>query len=175
MKSKIGGGTITYLKGFLETYKSNKYVNFKQLCSKLADIVGLDAFEYNTCCWIAHQLGLPGFRLYEKMIAWKEKDYSETRGRSGVSTATSNAIYKEWIDTSIVTVDRRNGRDMVTISQAKYVDKYRRYNIHMYEKIIPFINQRNIPMYKSLRLVTTQTYGMMQKRLETFYKFYKTN
>ena len=75
----------------------------------------------------------------------------------------------------IVTVDRRNGRDMVTISQAKCVDKYRRYNIHMYEKIIPFINQRNIPMYKSLRLVTTQTYGMMQKRLEMFYKFYKTN
>ena len=93
MKSKIGGGTITYLKGFLETSKSNKYVNFKQLCSKLADIVGPDAFEYNTCCWIAHQLGLPGFRLYEKMIAWMEKDYSETRGRSGVSTATSNAIY----------------------------------------------------------------------------------
>ena len=93
-------------------------------------------------------------------------DFNESRGGHKRSSSVTNFIHNEWIETSIPSVDRRNEREWVIISQAKYANHYHPLGIDLHQDVIAATTKRNIPVYKSMRMITTLTYSGMKARIQ---------
>ena len=74
-------------------------------------------------------------------------------------------IYDCWIENSIVTVDRRNGRDQVTMREDEFSKKY--VNINTRKEIVNFVSKQNINLVKSTKRIATKTFGEIQTIVES--------
>ena len=73
-------------------------------------------------CWLAKKLELKPCRLKDIMKNFHE----EFAPRNSLSSSSHQSIYSFWLkeENSIISNDRRNGRDVVRIPKAKYLSQY---------------------------------------------------
>ena len=111
---------LNYLKKLQEknTLKFYKFPNKnfgKQLCD-----------DNSFCLWLSKQLGIDKpYRLQRRIQFWKEKDFLETRGANSLSLEVKQKGYDEWKKNSILSVDKRNARDKVSISKLEFIRNYK--------------------------------------------------
>ena len=170
MKSKVGEGVLTHLKKFLAESAKDR-IGRRNFYKILGDLIGPEIYDYNVFRWVCTKIGLPidghrGNRSFRWLNKWKNKNFLESRGRPKLNASVKNQIYHEWISTSIMTVDRRYGKEYSTISQKKYADMYTPHDIEFLQGIEPFINKRGTNMYRHPRLITTLSTRKMKKNME---------
>ena len=77
----------------------------------------------------------------------------DMRGRNGLSLATKQLIFTIWNNYSIITVDRRNGRDQVLIQKNQYDFKYSSLRVPSDVKIELVQNLQNREMARKTRRI----------------------
>ena len=83
--------------------------------------------------------------------------------RKKLSLEDRQRIHDTWLSHSNVTVDRRNGRDQVTIDQSQYITMYG----DLDDPSVTFSrNNRNMDVAKATRHIATQTVREIQMLLE---------
>ena len=85
------------------------------------------------------------------------------RGKTRMTLQQKQLIHDAWVGNSQVTVDRRNGRDMVSIPKSKY-DKL--YSSIETEKLVETTNKRGKPIIKALRCIATISVRDLVKKLK---------
>jgi hypothetical protein len=88
----------------------------------LFETFGESLSDYSFICWLAKKLEMKPCRLKE-VLKNCEKEFAS---RTPLASATKQSVYNFWLkeENSIVSNDRRNGRDIVRISKATYLSKY---------------------------------------------------
>ena len=81
--------------------------------------------DYNFVDWLAKQLKLKPCRLNEII----KSAYKEVTPLNSMSKSSLQSIYNFWLkgENSIISNDRRNGRDVVRILRTTDVSKYRNF------------------------------------------------
>ena len=74
--------------------------------------------------WLASKLNRP-CRFFNYVANWKDKNFTETRGKSELPLEVRQAIYDTWVENSISSTDCRNGRNVINIRKRKYFSLYR--------------------------------------------------
>ena len=92
---------------------------------------------------------------------------TEQRGRKKkLSTEHRQLVYDTWHEFSIVTVDRRNNRDVVKINRSEFL-KYEQLKTPSENIIEYYTSKRNQQKVKSTRYIATKTVREIQHTLET--------
>ena len=73
-------------------------------------------------------------------------------------------VYDEWIDNSIYTVDRRNGRECVQISELNYSQQYT--GLVEHPPLQTELSKRGVAMLVATTLISTCTVRKLQIKLE---------
>ena len=82
-------------------------------------------------------------------------DIKENRGRGGFSNEEKQVIYNTWNQNSIITVDRRNGRDQVNVRVNDFVSRYN--DIVETEPMVFTKNKRGVEIVQSTMKIATKT------------------
>ena len=82
----------------------------------------------------------------------------EKRGRKKLPDNLRNLVFNAWHEYSIVTVDRRSGRDQVVMKHKEYCNKFG--SLPVPEDIVleRFVSKRNQDMVRSTRRIATKTF-----------------
>ena len=95
------------LNDHLEKQKAKNFAQFHKLLYELFD----EKLQDNIfICWLARKLGIQPFILQTQCAHWKNNTFLETRGCKKLSNEIKQKVYNEWLENSIITIDRRNGR-----------------------------------------------------------------
>lgn len=167
MKTELASSVLQYIKAL--EYKEMG----REWCQKVVELIGIDnALNQTFIHWLCKSIGIERpVRMLTRIKHYVEIDFANRRGKTGNTSSTvTNLVYNEWINSSIPSVDRRNDREWVTISQSNYNMKYHPLNIDLHEEIIPSV-RRNVPVYKAMRRITTMTFQMMKARMEKQHGF----
>ena len=104
--------------GLFAHIKNNR-MSWTEMCSLLYNIYGEEFYDDDLLTWLQQKLNRRKTRLVNQMNRWRENS-RETRGRPGLSKQDCQDIHDIWHTSSIVTVDRRNGRDTVKIENSVF-------------------------------------------------------
>ena len=55
---------------------------------------------------------------------WKDRNFTETRGKNELPLEVRQAIYDTWVENSISSTDCHNGQNVINISKHKYFSLY---------------------------------------------------
>lgn len=141
--------------------------NSKRSAAKfLIESFGDSLNDYSFVSWLAKMLGLKPCRL--KAII--KNAYKEFVPRNSMSSSSLQEIYNFWLkeENSIISNDRRNGRDVVKIPKATYLSKYGKLvDPNIEEEDVTLKKTNNIKRYiKAPRMVYTK--NIKQLHLEFF-------
>ena len=75
------------------------------------EIFGLFIQNNQFITFLAKVLGFSSGQLLTRLSAWADKNFIDARGNKKLSKEVQQQIYGCWKENSIVTADRRNGRD----------------------------------------------------------------
>ena len=120
-EAKLLLGLCNHLK--LQLSDLRKSTDRNDFCSLVWSVCGDDILDEHYSNWFGIKIGRRGDRLRELMTKWlgETKEPLENRGRHRIlSVETKQIIYNAWHEHSIVTVDRRNGRDQITMRKEEY-------------------------------------------------------
>ena len=164
-EAKLIEGLIKHLRSFNLKRNEDK----KQFCSILWGICGDSLYNDEFMTWLANKLDKRKHRLAETIHHWLSvtTESLETRGRKGLSQEERQSIFDAWHEYSIVTVDRRNGRDQVTMSKYQYHKKYDLLNLPSYIKLEFATSKRKQEIVRSTRRIATKTFREMQEILKS--------
>ena len=116
--------------------------------------------------WMSKSLGMGRNRLKKKINHYLYGIDYDKRGRPAVSKEIRKVIIDTWLNASIVSVDRRNGRDFVSLAKKKYTQRYgMEINDDMSGTTVE-VNKRDIIVVKVLRMITTATVMEIQRELK---------
>ena len=162
--------------GFLREMKKNRHRSNK-IFPELYSIFGVKlVHDKHLSKWVAKSLGMRTTRFRERLRKWLNGELSG-RGRPRVTAAKAQAIFDAWIAHSTISVDRRDGRDMVRIPMTEYQDRYKGIETSL---VKPYTNKRNTLMAEAPRYMSHKTVREMEKLIEqqegkfslgTIYKF----
>ena len=101
--------------------------NTEYLLSLLHTCLGdnLD-YKYVQSC-LCKYLKIRKNRFVTRLNKWKYV-WKSGPGTNGISAELRQSIFELWLEKSIISVDRRDGRDVVTISNKKYGNLYQGIN-----------------------------------------------
>ena len=116
-ENEFGQRMLQSLKGLT----CNSIKNRDRFCGSLHLVYGNDLMKDDeTLSWLAKELDAKPHRLKTLMENWLHVD-SDNRGKHrALTTETKNAIFACWTLNSIVTVDRKNGRDVALMKKSEY-------------------------------------------------------
>ena len=153
---KLLHGLIKHLKGF-KLYSRD---NFNRFCSLLWGVC--DFLK-----WLVQKLDKRPHRLQQVISSWLSvtTEPIESRGRKGLSLETKQRIVDGWHEHSMVTVDRRDGRDQVTMPEDCYKKRFGSISVPVDIKIESVISKRNQRLVKTIRHIATKTIREMKEFL----------
>jgi len=166
-----GKSLLTYLKK--HKLKSSS-ASFYQL---IHDLFSDNLDDARFIRWLSGKLGIRPFTFQIQCDRWRKNSFSETRGRNQLTSTVKQQMFDEWLENSIVTADRRNGRDTVRMRKLLYLQRYE--NI-VDDKLEEHTSKRKINFVQTTRRVITCTVrGLQQKlkekfRIEVLKPFYLT-
>ena len=115
--------------------------------------------------WLGNRLGIQPSKFETYVKNWRSRNFSETRGRLGLSVETKQKIYDTWIAAnSINSTDARNGRNVISISKQNYITKFgdlENKEILVEEKK----NKRGRSLYYANKMIITCTVRDVVKQL----------
>ena len=143
--------------GILQHLKNSPKMPKAQLCSMLYNIYGDELFEDELMDWVSKRINRRKQRVHEAMSKWitSNGDIKENRGRGGFSNEEKQVIYNTWNQNSIITVDRRNGRDQVNVRVNDFVSRYN--DIVETEPMVFTKNKRGVEIVQSTKKIATKT------------------
>ena len=76
--------------------------------------------------WLSQKLDMCQYRLKSYIESWVTitSEPLETRGRKGLSEELQQQIVNAWLSESMITVDRRSGRDKVVMKKEIFKRKF---------------------------------------------------
>ena len=107
-----------FLKNIYQTKSHSQF--FKLIDEIFGEFMHNDFF----ITFLAKELGFRPGQLVTRLSTWAEKNFKDTRGNKTLSKEIQQLIYQCWKENSIVTADRRNGRDTVRIREAEYYKSF---------------------------------------------------
>ena len=157
--NEFGQRMLQSLKGLT----CNSIKNRDQFCGSLHLVYGNDLMKDDeTLSWLAKELDTKPHRLKTLMENWLHVD-SDNRGKHrALTTETKNAIFTCWTLNSIVTVDRRNGRDVALMKKSEYDEKYGEIDVPTDFIIEEDVTKRGICIVKTTRRIATKTVRQIQ-------------
>ena len=85
---------------------------------------------------------------------WKDSEFMKKPSQH-ISIFQKQVIHNMWTRNSILTVDRRNERDIVRIKKSEFNERFNGIAIPEEADFKPIIMKRNVPYYTALRHVAT--------------------
>ena len=156
MHLKLSKGLLN----FLLCHKSDDY-----LFEILLACLGSKLQDQHIQQWLYKSLGIRKNRFKERLYRWMGVIEKVPMGRPGLNDDTKQIIFNLWLRESIVTVDRMNGRDFVTMPLSKFRIRYDSMNYNNCDSFIIDTNRRGVEIIKSLRMITTATLDEIKKML----------
>ena len=161
-EAKLITGVLEYLKGLNCKFASSR----TQFCDLLLHVCDQNVLNDEMfLSWLAKRLEKRPHRLLAMVNNHLSKT-GETRGRKAMPLEVKQAVFDAWHDNSIVTVDRRDGRDQVNLREMVYFDKYRDLKAPDDIELEFFKNKRNQRMVRSTRRIATKTVREIKKKIE---------
>ena len=80
--------------------------------------------DTNFLKWLASKLNIRPCRFFNYVANWKDRNFTETRGKNELPLEVRQAIYDTWVENSISSTDWCNGRNVINISRHKYFSLY---------------------------------------------------
>lgn len=162
-EAKLTNGLIEHLKNNYQNLK--KATTRNEFCSLVWSICGDSIFEDNFRSWFCKKTDRRPCRIEELMKTWLSETAEplEHRGRRGLSLDTKQLIFDMWHKYSVVTVDRRSGRDQVNMKKSEYEKRFR--GLHIPDDIPAlesFTSARKTEMIRATRRIATETVKRMQ-------------
>ena len=154
-------GLLEHLKG-VKLY-SKESTNF--FCSLLWGACGDTLLEPDFLKWLSVKIDKRPERLQKLFSTWLSvtTEPIESRGQKGLSNETKQVIIDSWHENSIVTVDRRDGRDQVTMLQDRFAKKFGDLSFPDDLKIECVTSKRNQRLVKTTRHIATKTVRELQE------------
>ena len=113
-------------------------------------------------------LNIPKYRFMLRLHRYQH-DLKSAKGKCGLSPQSKQVIHDNWLANSNVTVDRRNGHDIVTISKSKYDSKYSGIMIPSNIDVDFNSTKRGTPVVKATRYLATKSVRAIQQELGSGY------
>ena len=158
MHRLLSDGLLSYLCKF----KQHDYI-FEILYACLGEKVMEDVQK-----WLYNSLGMPKGRFINRLERWMGVTEAVRRGRRpALSVEVEERIFLSWIEASIVTVDRRNGRDFVSMPLSEFKEHYSGIDHALVNGRKITKNNQGIEVIRTLRMVTTKTVKNIQEMLLT--------
>ena len=142
--------------------------------STLSNFLGEQLYNQDFQKWLSKSLGFRRNRFFSRLRLWLDDEKYDKRGRPCIDVNIKQLIYDTYINNSIISVDRRNGRDHVTMSLKMFNKRYN--GIHCSKVSISEDNMKvSAPRYASCQttnkirqIVNTKvntniSYGIYQK------------
>ena len=149
--------------GVLEDLKKIKHRSDK-LFSRLFAIFGKRLpDDENLQQWLSKSLGMRRKRFKERLRKWLNPNIGSTPGRPRMTTEVAQTIFDEWISHSTISVDRRDGRDMVSMPNTEYQKRYREIESCLVKTLV---NKRNSLIAQVPRYVCDKTVREMVAIIE---------
>ena len=142
---------------YLKESKPNKYRANHMISTFLFDVFGENLLDDEDLIkFLSKELKFTRpSKLKKVLFHWKDSEYMKKPGNS-LSDFEKQAIHNEWMLNSIVTVDRRNGRDTRLIREKEFNNRYSGIEIPT-EVMLKPITQRGSNYYSGIRHVQTCT------------------
>ena len=147
---------------YLTSIKSNSNTLFTYLYTFL----GWNICDKNVQKWLHKSLGMRKYIFMERLDTWLTPQIAKRRGRPCTDSATRQEIFDVWIDNSIVSVDRRNGRDIVKMLKKDYDKRYEGISCDL---VSTEKNKRNSDVVKAPRRIATVTVRMLKEIMDIKY------
>ena len=119
----------------------------------------------NFLSWLSKKLGMKRPADFKcRLEKWKVNYYQYRRGhQNSISVEDQKKIYKKWHEHSVLSVDRRNGREAVNIRKIRFLQ---RYGGNLIDEIaLDKKKIRGITYFTASRRMATCTVRKMQKKL----------
>ena len=143
---------------FLKNLNCKDLTNRNLFCSLVFEIFGDEPLTNDkTLLWLCNQLGKK-----TTLQNWMRKylltsTITETRGRKTLPSETRQKIFDAWHENSVITVDRRNGRDNINVLQSEYESSNYADLIQPKDIAIERFASRNQYMVRCIQRVATKT------------------
>lgn len=163
-EAKLLNGLFNHLKNSNLYRKDNK----SKFCSLLWGICGESLTDDNFVLWLSTKLDMRKERLQNHIQSWltTTTEPLDMRGKKGLSQETQQLIVDAWLKESMITVDRRSGRDQVVMKRELFIQKFG--NLRFPEDIVieEFTSKRNQLMVRTTRRIAIKTFKEMNALLK---------
>ena len=116
--------------------------------------------------WLTKSLAMRKHRFLRRLFKWLQPKVQVPRGNRPFLDSSRQIIHDAWIENSTISVDRRDGRDMVRMPMALYKEQY--YGVET-SLVSTYINKRKMVMAQAPRYMCHVTTRKMIKILEDKY------
>ena len=113
--------------------------------------------------WLAKSLGMRSRRFKERLKKWLTPNNGLRRGRPKITPEIAQKIFDLWVVNSTISVDRRDGRDLVRIPMKDYQKRYQGIECSLVKS---YTNKRNIEMAQAPRYICHKTVREMVEIIE---------
>ena len=163
------GKLLHGLIGQLKSYRLGLKDERDLFCSLLWGACGDDLLDDQFIHWLAKKLGKDKRKLSKIILVWHNvtTEPLEKRGRKKLSSEKQKAVFDAWHTYSIVTVDRRSGRDQVVMKNDQYANKFGSLPIPEDIVIEQFTSKRNQVMVRSTRRIATKTFHELKDLIKS--------
>ena len=159
------------VKGLIQ-FLSRSKADTDFLLSSLYGIFGMKLHDKDLRSWIRRKLGMRKDRFEKDFNQWMSPSTtnsinSKGRGRKPLPVEFRQGIFDLWLKYSVISVDRRDGRDTVRIPSDAYFQKF-----HGIEtNLVTFIqNKRKMDMAQAPRYMCTTTVRKMVSHVTQYLK-----
>ena len=81
--------------------------------------------------WLYKSIGIRKGRFLKRLYTWFTPEIEKKRGIPFMDEGTRQEIFDVWITHPIISVDRRNGRDIAKIPKVQYEKQYANINCEL--------------------------------------------
>ena len=146
----VATGVIEYLK----TYKCYSNKQKETFCEIVRSVCGENLYDVEFFTWFCSKIEKRP-KAVTSLLSM-DSESRESRRRQRLLLEDQQIIFDTWHENSIVTVDRRNGRDEVKIKKKAY-SKFENLKLPEEIELENFKSKRNIEMVKSTRRIYTKS------------------
>ena len=139
---------------------SNKKHDSNYLFSTLYSYLGDHLLNEKFRSFIQQRLRCRKNRFDQRLFDWLTPSTKTKRGRPSHSDDTRQVCFDMWVENSIISVDRRDGRDVIKIPRTAFENQY--YGIET--SLVTFSTKRNVEVAQAPRyLCTVSAQKMLEK------------
>ena len=164
MEAELGRCLLRYLK----TLDCRSVKDRNQYCVILHNVYGEKIFTTDITTWLAKCLDTRPCCIKSMMQFWLDTESIDTRGKwRALRIEIKNVILSCWNLNSIVTVDRRNGRDVISMKKIDFDARFGNLEITSDIVIECGVSKRGTDVVKTTKRIAMKTVRQINTDLET--------